>query len=511
VQQLRELLDAASGPARDWREQQARLRALGAAAAREQRQLAGTVDALLADVKRALLVPAGSIRPFLVAAVRELARSQGKELELRITGDEVGIDRRVLEELREPLVHLVRNAAAHGIEAPPARQVAGKPARGTIAIGIATRPGGRVEIRVADDGAGVDTGRLAAAARELGLPVPDDGDPEALLPLMFGQGVSTAPALTRVAGRGVGLPIVRDTIERLGGTVTVASQPGQGTTFSIVLPLSLANFRAIEVRAAGRSFLLPTARVERCLRFAPAQVRRVGPQQTVAVGERDLPLASLAAVLGLPPPDAPPARINCLVVAAGERRIALAVDEVQGEQEVLGKPVDGAWVHSPVVAGAGVLATGLAAPILNASELVRMVLREGGRSLAPAPVVARARRRNVLVAEDSITSRTLLKNLLELAGYGVEVAVDGAEALEKLRAGAFDVVVSDVEMPRLDGIALTQAIRADAALGALPVILVTSLGSPADRERGAEAGANAYIVKSGFDQGTLMQAIAELA
>jgi two-component system chemotaxis sensor kinase CheA len=142
-------------------------------------------------------------------------------------------------------------------------------------------------------------------------------------------------------------------------------------------------------------------------------------------------------------------------------------------------------------------------------ELVRMVLRDGGRSLAPAPVAARARRHSVLVAEDSITSRTLLKNILELAGYRVEVAVDGAEALDKLRAGGFDVVVSDIEMPRLDGIALTQAIRADAALAALPVILVTSLASPADRERGAEAGANAYIVKSGFDQGNLLQAVGE--
>jgi two-component system chemotaxis sensor kinase CheA len=389
------------------------------------------------------------------------------------------------------------------------RRAAGKPARGLLAIAIATRPGGRVQITVSDDGAGVDVERLAASARELGLPVPEDGDPQALLLLVFGPGVSTAPALTRVAGRGVGLPIVRDTVERLGGTIAVASTPGQGTSFSITLGLSMANFRAIEVRAGGRSLLLPTVGVERCLRLPPAQVRRVGQQQAIPVGEHDLPLASLAAVLGLPAAAEASARISCLVVAAGGRRIALAVDHIQGEQEVLGKPVDTPWVQSPVLAGAGVLATGLAAPILNVPELVRMVLRDGGRSLAPAPVAARARRHSVLVAEDSITSRTLLKNILELAGYRVEVAVDGAEALDKLRAGAFDVVVSDIEMPRLDGIALTQAIRADAALAALPVILVTSLASPADRERGAEAGANAYIVKSGFDQGNLLQAVGE--
>jgi two-component system, chemotaxis family, sensor kinase CheA len=510
---LREHVAATGGEAlRAWRQHEALLRSVGTSSLREQRQLGAAVDALLADVKKTLLLPVGTLRPFLLATVRELARSQQKDVELRIGGDEVEMDRRLLEELREPLVHLLRNAVGHGMETPQQRVAAGKPARGLVQLAIAARSGGRVEITLSDDGAGIDTQRLARAARELQLPLPEDGDPADLLPLVFGAGVSTAPQLTQVSGRGIGLAIVRETVERLGGTIAVASTPGQGTTFTLVLTTSLATYRAIEVRAAGRSFLLPTARVERCLRATPGQVRALGGRQALALGGEDLPLASLGALLRLPAPAADQARIPCLLLAAGERRIALAVDEIRGEQEVLGKPVDGGVVTSPVVSGAAVLPSGAAAPILNVSELVRIATGEGGRHAAPqAAVAARSPGRSVLLAEDSITSRTLLKNILELAGHRVVVAVDGAEALARLREASFDVVVSDVEMPRMDGIALTRAIRADAALAHLPVVLVTSLASPQDRERGAEAGANAYIVKSSFDQGNLLGAIAELA
>jgi two-component system, chemotaxis family, sensor kinase CheA len=318
--------------------------------------------------------------------------------------------------------------------------------------------------------------------------------------------------VTQVAGRGVGLAIVRETIERMGGTISVTSRPGEGTTFAMELTTSLATYRAVEVHAGGRSFLLPTARVERGLRVAAGELRQVGEQQAISVGEQDLPLASLASVLGLPESTgAARPWIHCVVLSAGERRVALAVDEIRAEQEVLGKPVDTTMTHSPVVAGAAVLASGPMAPILNVPELVRLALRDGGRQGGAQPVVAaRPRGVSVLVAEDSITSRTLLKNILELAGHSVEVAVDGAEALDKLRAGRYDLVVSDVEMPRLDGIGLTEAIRRDEALAHLPVVLVTSLASPGDRERGAEAGANAYIVKSSFEQSKLLQAIAEL-
>lgn len=504
---------AAGSPesAQAWEQHRSQLRSLHSAARHEERQIAGAIEALLADVKSTLLLPVGSLEPFLAATVRELARSQGKELELRVAGEEVEIDRRLLDELRVPLVHLLRNAVGHGLEVPAQRVAAGKRASGLIEVSVVARSGGRAEITVSDDGAGIDTARLAQAARDLGLPVPEPDDPDALLGLVFGAGISTADHLTRVSGRGIGLPIVRDTIERLGGTITVHSKAGQGTSFLITLTPTLATYRAVEVQVAGRSLLLPTPRVERCLRVAPEVPRTVGSRQVLPVGDADLPLASLSALLGLSAtPAETPNWISCVVLGSGNGLIALTVDAIVGELEVLGKPIEAADAGSPIVTGAAVVRTGTLAPILNVPELVRMALAGIGAT-SPARPPARARGRAVLLAEDSITSRTLLKNILELAGHSVEVAVDGAQALEKLRAGAYDVVVSDIEMPRLDGIGLTRAIRRDPAFAHLPVVLVTSLASPADRERGADAGANAYIVKRGFDQGRLLQAITELA
>jgi two-component system chemotaxis sensor kinase CheA len=302
---------------------------------------------------------------------------------------------------------------------------------------------------------------------------------------------------------------VRDTVERVGGTVAVRSTRGQGTVFTIVVAASLATYRAVEVVAGGRSFLLPTARVERCVRAGPKQLRTVGPRQVIAVGEHDLPLVGLAALLQLPASASTGGPLPCVVLETGGGRVALAVDAIRGEQEVLGRPTDTAVTGSAVVAGTAVLGAGQAATLLNASELVRMALR--AESSGAAVPLQPARGRAVLLAEDSITSRTLLKNILELAGHRVEVAADGAEALQKLRAGRYDVVVSDIEMPRLDGIALTQAIRAEPELAQVPVVLVSSLATDADRERGTDAGANAYIVKSSFDPATLLQTVAELA
>jgi len=507
---LRALPGEGAERARAWQRHESLLRDACGAARRDQRQFGAALDTLLADVKNTLLLPVGSLRPLLAATVRELARSQAKLVELRLDGGDVEMDRRLLQELREPLLHLLRNAIAHGIEPPREREAAGKPARGAVAVTVAAR-GGRVEITVADDGGGVDTQRLAQAARAQDVPVAEDAGPDELLPLVFGAGVSTAPQLTPVAGRGIGLAIVRETVERLGGTVAVASTRGRGTTFQLALPLSLATYRAVEVRAGGRSFLLPTARTERCVRIDARALRNVGGLQVIEIGGQSLPLASLAALLGLAGTATAAA---CVVLAAGTRRVAVAVDEIRGEQEVMGRTLDPSLALGALVAGAAVLPGGSPAPILNVAELVRLATGEGGPPAAagaPMAVAARPAGRAVLLADDSLTSRTLLKNILELAGHRVEVAVDGLQALEKLHSARFDVVVSDVEMPGLDGIGLTQAIRAEAALAHIPVLLVTSLGSPTERERGAEAGANAYIVKSSFDQDDLLGAIAELA
>jgi two-component system, chemotaxis family, sensor kinase CheA len=493
-------------------EHEGQLRSLERVAHREQRQFGAAVDALLVTIKNSLLLPAAALRPFLVATVRELARSQDKDVQLRLEGDALQMDRRLLQELREPLVHLLRNAIAHGIEPAEAGARAGKTAQGRLTVCMSPRNGGRVLITISDDGAGVDTGKLAQAAREAGITVPDSAERADLLQLVFGSGVSTAE-LTHVAGRGIGLAIVRETVERLSGTVEVASAPGQGTTFTMVLPLSLATLRAVEVRSSGHSYLVPSSHVDRCVRYARSEFKTMGARLTVPIGERRVPFVSLAALLGVAAVPAASGNVNCVVLSAGDGCVAMAVDELVGECEVLSRPIPRTLMTSPIVAGAAAVGGGRTVPVLNPAELVRLSIgaaRQGTLAELSMPAM-RQTTHSILVVEDSLTSRTLLKNMLELAGHRVEVAGDGVEGLRKLRTGRFDLVVSDIEMPNLDGIALTQAIRADAMLARLPVILVTSLASPADRERGAEAGANAYIVKSDFEDGNLLQSIAELA
>lgn len=474
----------------------------------QQRQLARAVDLLLSDIKAALLVPAASLAPFLFATVRELSRSLGKDVELALDAGDVEIDRRVLEELREPLVHLMRNAVAHGIEPPTLRQSAGKPAQGALTVRVCAKPGALVSVTVQDDGGGIDTAALARAAREQHAEVPHTASDEELLPLIFSAGVSTASRLTPVAGRGIGLAIVRDTVERLGGTVDVASALGTGTKFTMTVPVSLATFRVVEVRAGGREFLLPSRQLDRCMLCSNEQLQRVGPQLALSVGEQSVPLASLAEMLELPPP-APRSKWTCLLLA-GPEQVAVVVDEVVREREVISKPVAPSGPGTQLVVGAAIVDGARTLSVLNPAEIARRAL-SGAKASALQEAESRATGRTILVAEDSITSRALLKNLLEIAGHKVETAVDGADALRKLRAGSFDVLVSDIEMPQLDGVELTRAIRADPALASLPVVLVTSLGSPADRERGAEAGADAYIVKSDFDQANLLRTIEELA
>jgi len=493
---------------------EARLKALKSSAGRDHRSLATAVDALLADVKKTLMLPVFSLTGLLSAIVRELSRAQGKEVDLKIEGGDLEMDRRLLEELRESLVHLLRNSVDHGIELPQQRINAGKPAQGTVTLSVVQKNSGTVVVCVSDDGAGIDRTRLAEAGLRLGLLTQHDADAGEVLPLIFAHGLSTARSLTEVSGRGIGLAIVHDKIEGLGGTISVESRPGQGTLFKMVLPLSLTTIRAVEIRTAGQSFLLPIAQVVRCARLAASDLRSVGARQTVPFGDEAVPLVALSGILELQPtqPELSREMINCLILESGGRRIAFTVDEVLGEQEVLSKPVEPRLTKTHAVSGAAVVRSGSTVAILNAASLIRSAVNQAKSPMAPSarPQVFREEGRSILLVEDSITSRTLLKNILEMAGHDVQVAVDGVQALEKLESQSFELVVTDVEMPNLDGFGLTEAIRRHPKLANLPVILVTSLSAPSDREKGAEAGANAYIVKSSFEQGDLLQAIREL-
>ena len=472
-------------------------------------------DTVQDSVRSLRMVPAATLIARFPRMVRDLARERGKEVALRIVGADLEIDRWVLEAIADPLTHLLRNAVDHGVEAPTERVASGKPRRGVVTLQVA-QTGGTIVIEVADDGAGIDPGSVLRAATGCGAVTPEAAarlsQPE-VLQLVFRSGVSTAAAVTELSGRGVGLDVVRTNLERLHGTIAVHTASGRGTTFTMTVPLTLATVAVLLAEAAGRIVAIPTTVVERILRVNLADVRRVDGRPTLHLGGGPVALFSLAQALGLPDDAGARAKSGArptIAVAVAERRRAFMVDAVLGAQEVVVKSLGWPLERVRNVAGCCVLGGGEVAIVLNFADLISSATPTAG---VAATVVAERRKggeRKVLLVDDSITTRILEKNILENAGFRVVAATDGEEAWALMRGERPQIVVSDVAMPRLDGIDLTRRIRADAALKEVPVVLVTSLDSPQDRLRGLEAGADAYITKGTFDQHELLATIERL-
>lgn len=493
---------------------ESRLGAVAKTAEQDWRSLGNLADRLLDDVKMTLMLPVASVTEMLPRLVREFAHTQGKEVEFSAACGDTEIDRRILEELRDPLIHLVRNSLDHGIETPDTRVAAGKPRRGRVDVSARRVEGRCIEIIVADDGAGIDPAGVRRAAQKLGLSAvgaDEHGDDAAPIDLIFQSGLSTSAMVTDLSGHGLGLAIVRDKVERLGGVVTVHSQPGAGVRFRIVVPLTLATFHGVLVALGDQPYVFPTTHVEQVARVAARDIGTIEGREVVDLGGQTITVARLAEVLDTTAPPLPTdAWVSLVIAGAGGKRVAFMVDQVIGEQEVLAKGLGRQLARVRNIAAATVLGNGRVAAILHVPDLIKSARRVRARPVADGmPPVAPARK-SILVAEDSITSRQLLKGILEAAGYTVATAVDGLDAYTQLRTHAFDLLVSDVDMPHLDGCELTARVRADQTLAELPVVLVTTLDSAADRERGADAGANAYLVKSGFDQDNLLQVIGRL-
>jgi two-component system chemotaxis sensor kinase CheA len=492
--------------------------ALANSATQDQHTLAAMVDALLEDMKKALMLPVASVLESFPKMVRDLARDRGRRAGLVIRGSEIEADRRILEEIRTPLVHLIRNSVDHGIEPPEERVRQGKSAEGTITLQVEARDGGKFEMLVADDGCGIDAGGTRAAAVRLGLLSREQNermDDRESLALIFESGLSTSPIITDLSGRGLGLAIVREKVEQLGGTVNVETHPGKGTSFRLTLPLTLSTFRGVLVREGELFFVIPTVSVERVLRVRTEDLRTVENRETLLVNGQAISLVRLGEVLGVPSKKTNgngADQAYAVVLGASDKRIAFLVEEAVAEQEVLVKNLGRQLSRVPNIAGATVLGNRKVVPVLNVADLMKSAVLA---SRAPIPEVGggeQVERRvtSILVVEDSITARTLLKNILDSAGYRVRTAVDGTEAFALVKSEEFDVVVSDVEMPRMNGFDLTAKIRANKKLADLPVVLVTALESREDREHGIDVGANAYIVKSSFDHSNLLEVIRRL-
>ena len=441
-------------------------------------------------------LPLATIIGHLPRAVRDIASASGKQVELFVTGAETELDRIILESLSEPLAHLLRNAVAHGIEPPDERRRTGKPATGRVELRAEQR-GRQVEITVADDGRGVPREVLAEAGR--------DGS---LTDVLTRPGYSTAVEVTEFAGRGVGLDAVRAHVETYGGQLEIASEPGQGTTVVLHLPLALALLDVLLFERGGAPFAVPLASVAEVV--AVEDKHALEEQPVLVLRGRTVPLFDLAELLDAEAPPlakTPPA----VVLNGGGRRVALACDRLLGEEEVVVKPLGTLLGRIRGYLGASILGDGRIALVLDPLHLADGPGRtRSARSVALVPEPVRDPKK-VLVVEDSFTVRELQRSILEAAGYRVETARDGREALERLeRDPEIGLLLTDLEMPVMDGLELTRAIRADPIRASLPIMIVTTRGSDDDRRQGLEAGADAYMAKRSFDQQALLDSVGQL-
>jgi two-component system, chemotaxis family, sensor kinase CheA len=474
----------------------------------DARRLDGATDHVADVVRRLRLRPFADVCESLPRAARDVAAAENKEVELTIQGADVEADRMVIDALRDPLLHLVRNAVDHGIEAPDARERAGKSRQGHIGV-AAELTGGRLVVSISDDGAGLDEKSIRHTLRQQGRTVPDSRGE--LAQALIAGGFSTRQHATQISGRGVGLDIVRSALDRIGGTVDIEWEEGRGTTFLLECPPAPTSMRAILVRLGSYTYAIPTAHVQRLRRVRTEDLRSAAGGTMLPTGTGPIRVLSLARLLG-PPLEARPLEdtTTVVVVGVGSRRAALIVDEVLAEDEIVIRPLmveDGAVPHA---AGAAILPSGRVALVLATGSLLAAGLRPGTAIAPPSAPVQDDRRRRILVADDSITTRTLEQSVLESAGYQVSTAVNGEEAWETLEREGADALVADVEMPRMDGFALCRRVRSSERFRELPIVLVTGLESSDDRARGLEAGADAYIVKSSFDQASLLEAVHQL-
>ncbi|MBI4495182.1 MAG: hybrid sensor histidine kinase/response regulator [Chloroflexi bacterium] len=484
-------------------------------------QLGLVTQAIEEEVMAVRMLPVSTVFGPFERMVRDLSHGQAKEVCLVLEGTETEIDRKILEQLRDPLMHMLRNAVDHGIESPDERQARGKPRTGTIRLAAAQR-GGAIELELEDDGGGLDPSRLRQSAVRKGLLSEDQAaalDDRSAMELIYHPGFSTRTTVTETSGRGVGMDVVRENVERLNGHIAIRSVLGRGTQFTLSLPLTLATARALLVEQSGQLFAIPSSLVERSARVQERQLVSLEGCRAVQIGEHPVPIVELADVLeqprGSPTSQGSPGWRPFLVLAHGDRRVALLADRLMVEQEIVIKRLSWPLRRVRNVSGAAVLGSGQTVVILNPVDMVKTawkLIGTGARRVSAEVVAATPERRRprLLVVDDSLTTRTLIRTILDAAGYDTAVAADGAEALSMVRAAPVDLIVSDVDMPRMDGFALTAEIRRDEKLRQTPVVLVTSLETREHRERGVAVGADAYVVKSGFDQAQLLATIGRL-
>jgi two-component system chemotaxis sensor kinase CheA len=454
--------------------------------------------------ERLRLLPASFMFVSLERAARDAARALGKRIAFVTSGGEVRLDVQVFDAIQSALVQAVRNAVAHGIESEVEREAAGKPAEGRVSIDV-HRHGHRAVIVCRDDGQGVDLDAVRRAMERKGLPSTDAAtlSNEELLRVLLRGGITTSGAVTQLAGRGIGLDIIREAASRFRGEVSIRTDKGRGTTLEIIVPISLAVVDALIVESAGRVMAIPMDAVKRTLRVAIGDLARSAQGASIEYEGKVIPFAPLERTLQRGTQTRGGARSwSAVVIAGANALVAVGIDRLYGTQNLVVRPLPDFTPSDPIVAGVSLNAEGHPQLVLDPEALVEHVRRVGPVAATASPPGA-----PILVIDDSLTTRMLEQSILESAGYEVELAISGEEALEQARKRRYALFLVDVEMPGMDGFTFIERTQADPVLREIPAILVTSRASPEDRRRGQSAGAKAYIVKGEFDQTELLEKI----
>ena len=454
--------------------------------------------------ERLRLLPARLMFVSLERAARDAAQALSKRFTFVTSGGEVRLDAQVFGVVQNALVQAVRNAVAHGIETAAEREAGGKPPEGRLWVEVRRRSHQAVFV-CRDDGRGVDLEAVRRAVERKGLVSADAASKshEELLQLLLGGGISTSAGVTQIAGRGIGLDVVREAAARLRGEVSMRTDKGLGTTLEIVVPISLAAVDALIVEAGGRTLAIPLDAVKQTLRVAIGDVMQSAQGASILFEGRVIPFVPLERALRRVTQTREVARSwSAVVIEGANARVAVGVERLRGTQNLILRPLPDRTPSDPIVAGASLDAEGLPQLVLDPEGLVEHVCRVGSvPDATPAP------RAPVLVIDDSLTTRMLEQSILESAGYEVDLATSGEEALERARQRRYALFLVDVEMPGMDGFTFIERARGDPILCDIPAVLVTSRASPEDRQRGLNVGARAYIVKGEFDQTELLEQI----
>ncbi len=481
------------------------------------RQFSIIIEQLQDDVKKTRLFPFQTVLETFPRMVRDLSASVHKKVRLETLGVNIELDKYILEEIKDPLMHIVRNSIDHGIETPEERQKSGKSEDGVITIEVSHK-GNNGVVKVMDDGRGIHVDKIKQLAVKKSLYTEKEVGQmkeKQVLNLIFHPGFSTSDIITDISGRGVGMDVVKSNIEKLNGSIDIDTEPSKGSTFTMVIPLTLSTTQSLKIAVNGATYFLPVNMVERIIKVVESTLPVIEGFPAVYYSGSYIPYVKLGKILEMANSDAAEngdTERPVAILRSGKALAAFAMDRFMGEEEILMKGLGKYMKRVRNVSGVTIMRDGTIAPVLNVTDLMNTVQLSGISSSK------RDRGKNdvkvalsILVVDDSVMTRTLEKNILESYGYQVSTACDGQDALAKLQEAEFDIIVSDVQMPNMDGLDFTQQVKQDRRYKDIPVILVTALESDEDKKRGIEVGADAYIVKSSFDQSSLLSTIKKLA